>query len=383
MLNRQINRYRNQLLFLGLSLVIALPNSTVAQTISTETEEIRIVTITRGLEHPWGMAFLPDGRILVTERPGRLRLIAEGQLLAQPVGGLPAVVSQGQSGLLDVALHPNFSDNQLVYVAYTAARERGISTDVARGRLEGQSLTDVEVIFRGNRGTTTGRHFGARLVFDRQGYLYIGLGDHGQMDRAQNPADHAGSVIRIYDDGRIPADNPYQQHSDWLPEIYSIGNRNIQGADLHPHTGELWTHEHGPQGGDEINIIRSGRNYGWPVITYGVNYGIGTRIGIGTHKEGMEQPIYQWTPSIAPSGMTFYSGDIFPTWRGNLFVGALRGQMLVRLTLDGEQITAEERLLHNQVGRIRDVRQGPDGYIYLLTDARSGALLRLEPTISR
>lgn len=383
MSSRQISRFRLQFLSLIFSLVIALvmtlPTRAPAQVITTETEQIRIVEITRGLEHPWGMAFLPDGRILVTERPGRLRLVENGQLLPQPVSGLPAIVAQGQSGLLDVALHPDFADNQMVYIAYTAARDRGISTDVARGRLVGLNLTDVEVIFRGNRGTTTGRHFGARLVFDRQGYLYVGLGDHGQMDRAQNPADHAGSVIRIHDDGRIPADNPYQQHSDWQPEIFSIGNRNIQGAALHPQTGEFWTHEHGPQGGDEINIIRSGRNYGWPVITYGANYGTGTRIGIGTHKDGMEQPLYHWTPSIAPSGMAFYTGNAFPNWRDNLFVGALRGQMLVRLTLDGEEVLSEERLLRNQVGRIRDVRQGPDGNMYLLTDARNGALLRLEP----
>lgn len=360
-----------------------LPYNGAAQMITTSSEKIRIVEVIRGLEHPWGMAFLPDGRILVTERPGRLRLVENGQLVPKPVSGLPTIVAQGQGGLLDVALHPRFAENQLVYIAYTSARERGISTDVARAKLVGAELEDVQVIFRGNRGTTTGRHFGSRLVFDGKGFLYIGLGDHGQMDRAQDSADHAGSVIRIHDDGRIPADNPYQQQSDWLPEIYSIGNRNVQGAALHPVSGELWTHEHGPQGGDEINIIRAGRNYGWPVITYGVNYGIGTRIGIGTHKDGMEQPLYQWTPSIAPSGMTFYSGDTFPNWHGDLFVGALRGQMLVRLTLEGEQVVAEERMLQNQVGRIRDVRQGPDGFIYLLTDARNGALLRLEPAVSK
>ncbi len=359
--------------------IICLPFSAVAQVITTSNEKIRIVEITEGLEHPWGMAFLPDGRILVTERPGRLRLVENGQLLPEPISGLPSIVAQGQSGLLDVALHPRFADNQLIYIAYTSARNRGISTDVARGKLTGNKLEEVEVLFRANKGTTTGRHFGSRLVFDDKGFLYIGLGDHGQKERAQDTDDHAGSVIRIHDDGRIPADNPYQQHPDWLPELFSIGNRNIQGAALHPVSGELWAHEHGPQGGDEINIIRSGRNYGWPVITYGVNYGIGTRIGIGTHKEGMEQPLYYWDPSIAPSGMTFYTGDAFLSWRDNLFVGALRGQMLVRLTLEGEEIVAEERMLKDQVGRIRDVRQGPDGSIYLLTDARNGKLLRLEP----
>ncbi|MFO7766714.1 MAG: PQQ-dependent sugar dehydrogenase [Pelovirga sp.] len=360
-------------------LFISLPFSAAAQVVTTSSEQIRIVEITRGLEHPWGMAFLPDGRILITERPGRLRLVENGELLPQPVSGLPAIVAQGQSGLLDVALHPRFAVNQLIYIAYTSARDRGISTDVARGKLTGNKLEEVEVLFRGNKGTTTGRHFGSRLVFDDKGFLYITLGDHGQKERAQDSADHAGSVIRIHDDGRVPADNPHQQRPDWLAELFSIGNRNIQGAALHPISGELWAHEHGPQGGDEINIIRSGRNYGWPVITYGVNYGIGTRIGEGTHKQGMEQPLHYWDPSIAPSGMMFYTGNKFPNWQGNLFVGALRGQILVRLTLEGEEIVAEERMLQNRVGRIRDVRQGPDGNIYLLTDARDGALLRLEP----
>lgn len=379
MFNSEICSYRALPLLLTLLFLVISPYSAAARAITTATERIRIVEITRGLEHPWGMAFLPDGRILVTERPGRLRLIEKGQLLPEPVSGLPAIVAQGQSGLLDVTLHPHFTDNQLIYIAYTSAREHGISTDVARGKLRDKRLEDVQVIFRGNRGTTTGRHFGSRLVFDNDGYLFIHLGDHGQKERAQDGADHAGSVIRIHDDGRVPADNPHQQQADWLPEIFTIGNRNIQGAALHPESGELWAHEHGPQGGDEINIIQAGRNYGWPVITYGFNYGIGTRIGIGTHKDGMEQPLYHWTPSIAPSGMTFYTGAAFPNWRGNLLVGALRDQMLVRLTLEGKQIVAEERMLQNQVGRIRDVRQGPDGFIYLLTDAGNGALLRLEP----
>lgn len=367
------------LVHLTFILLIGLPFSAAAQVVTTSSEQFRIVEITRGLEHPWGMAFLPDGSVLITERPGRLRLVEHSQLIPQPVSGLPDIIAQGQSGLLDVALHPHFEENQLVYIAYTSARNRGISTDVARGRLSGNKLENIEVLFSANKGTTTGRHFGARLVFDDKGFLYIGLGDHGQKERAQDPADHAGSVIRIHDDGRIPADNPYQQLPEWLPEIFSIGNRNIQGAALHPVSGELWAHEHGPQGGDEINIIRGGRNYGWPVITYGVNYGIGTRIGIGTRKEGMEQPLHYWDPSIAPSGMAFYTGAAFPSWHGNLFVGALRGQMLVRLTLEGEEIVAEERLLQNRVGRIRDVRQGSDGFLYLLTDARNGALLRLEP----
>jgi glucose/arabinose dehydrogenase len=224
-----------------------------------------------------------------------------------------------------------------------------------------------------------GRHFGSRLVFDRAGYLFITLGDRGDQDRAQRLNDHAGSVIRLHDDGRVPADNPFAGRAGALPQKYTLGNRNMQGAALHPETGVLWTHEHGPQGGDEVNVIRPGRNYGWPVITYGVNYGVGTKIGEGTHKAGMEQPLHKWVPSIAPSGMAFYTGDKFPRWRGDLFVGSLKFQLLVRLKLDGETVVQEERVLEGELGRIRDVRVGPDGYIYLLTDSSDGALVRLEP----
>jgi glucose/arabinose dehydrogenase len=254
-----------------------------------------------------------------------------------------------------------------------------VGTEVARGRLAGGGLEDVRVIFSQSPKSGTGRHFGSRLVFDRDGYLYITQGDRGEMERAQKPDDHAGSVIRLHDDGRVPADNPFRGKPGWKPEKYTLGNRNMQGAALHPRTGRLWTHEHGPQGGDEINVIRAGANYGWPVITYGVNYGLGTRIGEGTHKAGMEQPLYTWVPSIAPSGMAFYTGDRFPRWQGDLFVGALRDQMLVRLKLDGEKVVSEERMLKDVLGRIRDVRDGPDGFLYLLTDERRGVLARLEP----
>lgn len=377
MFDRQIFSYSTLPVSLIFIFFIGLAYNATAQVITTPDEQFRIVEITRGLEHPWGMAFLPDGRILITERPGRLRLMENNQLVPQPLSGLPAIVAQGQSGLLDVALHPNFEHNQLVYIAYTSARNRGISTDVARAKLVGQSLEDVQVIFKSNRGTTTGRHFGSRLVFDGKGFLYIGLGDHGQMERAQDSADHAGSVIRIHDDGRVPADNPYQQQGDWLPEIFSIGNRNIQGAVLHPTSGELWTHEHGPQGGDEINIIQAGRNYGWPVITYGENYG-GGKIGEGTAKAGMEQPLHYWVPSIAPSGMAFLTSDRYGTaWKGSLFVGSLKFARLHRLELQGAQVVRDEYLLDGLGARIRDVRQGPDGWLYLLTDSPDGQLLRL------
>ncbi|PLX73630.1 MAG: glucose dehydrogenase [Desulfuromonas sp.] len=359
---------------LVLSATVVLP-----EVIVTEKHRIRAVTIATGLEHPWGLAFLPDGRMLVTERPGRLRVVREGQLEPLPVQGLPDITARGQGGLLDVALHPNFAGNGLVYFSYAGAGENGVGTEVARGKLVGNRLENVETIFRMTPKSGTSRHFGSRLVFDRQGFLFITLGDRGEQERAQLPGDHAGSVIRLHDDGRIPADNPFVGKSGWLPGIYSLGHRNIQGAALHPETGLVWTHEHGPQGGDEINVIRAGVNYGWPVITYGVNYVIGTRIGEGTHKAGMAQPLYKWVPSIAPSGMAFYSGDKFPRWRGNLFVGALKDRMLVRLELDGEKVVNDERLLKNRIGRIRDVCQGPDGNLYLLTDEKNGRLVRLEP----
>ncbi len=351
---------------------------------SGEEHAFRVVTMTRGLEHPWGLAFLPDGRRLVTERPGRLRLVAvDGTLDPQPVTGLPTIAIHGQGGLLDVALHPGFAENGLIYLSYAARGEGGVGTEVARGRLVDHRLENVEVLFRQQPKSSGGRHFGSRLVFDRQGYLYITLGDRGEQERAQKMDDLAGKIVRLHDDGRIPADNPFADRPGARPEIYSLGNRNVQGAALHPVTGELWAQEHGPQGGDEVNVIRAGRNYGWPVITYGVEYVVGTKIGEGTHKPGMEQPLHVWVPSIAPSGMAFYQGDRFPRWRGDLFVGALKDQMLVRLRFDGEKLVREERLLKGELGRIRDVRAGPDGYLYLLTDSPDGVIARLEPTDAR
>ncbi len=361
------------------ALLACCPFVSLAQTVKSQEHSIRVVKLVEGLEHPWGLAFLPDGRMLVTERPGRLRVVQDGKLLPQPVAGLPPVAAVGQGGLLDVAAHPRFSENGFVYLAYAARGEGGVGTEVARGRLAGSRLGDVKVIFRQLPKSGGGRHFGSRLVFDREGYLYITLGDRGEMERAQKPDDHAGSVIRLHDDGRIPADNPFAGKPGWKPEKYTLGNRNMQGAALHPQTGRLWTHEHGPQGGDEVNVMRAGANYGWPVITYGVNYGFGTKIGEGTRKPGMEQPLHYWVPSIAPSGMAFYTGDKFPRWRGDLFVGALRDEMLVRLRLDGEKIVQEERLLRGVLGRIRDVRSGPDGFLYLLNDEPRGVLARLEP----
>jgi len=282
-------------------------------------------------------------------------------------------------GAWGLALHPRFSDNSIVYLSYSGPGDGGVSTELMRAKLGATRLEDAKVIFRQEPKTTGGIHFGGRIVFDRAGFLYLTLGERGQMQRAQVPGNHHGSVIRLHDDGRVPADNPFVGKSDWKPEKFDLGHRNMQGAAFHPQTAMLWTHEHGPQGGDEINVIRAGTNYGWPVITYGANYGTGTKIGEGTHKAGMAQPLYYWVPSIAPSGMAFYTGDRFPKWKGNLFIGALRDEMLVRLVLDGEKVVKEERLLKGVLGRIRDVRNGPDGYIYLLTDENNGVMARLEP----
>lgn len=351
-----------------------------AETIASEKQRFKVVTLTEGLEHPWGVAFLPDGRRLVTERPGRLRLVGpDGRLDPQPISGLPPIVAKNQGGLLDVALHPDYPRNGWLYLSYVGEGPGGYGTEVLRARLEGHALRDLQVLFRLQPKSSTSHHFGSRLVFDRKGYLYITLGDRGDKDRAQKLDDHAGSVIRLHDDGRVPDDNPFVGQGAARPEKFTLGNRNLQGAALHPASGEIWAHEHGPQGGDEINIIRAGVNYGWPVITYGRNYGIGTKIGEGTAKPGMAQPLLHWTPSIAPSGMAFYTGQRFPQWQDNLFVGALRGEMLVRLELDGERVVQQERLLEDKVGRIRDVRTGPDGLLYLLIDSAQGRLLRLEP----
>ncbi len=295
------------------------------------------------------------------------------------IAGLPRIEAGGQGGLLDVVLHPDYLKNAWIYFSYAEPGNKGAGTAVSRGRLKGLQLLDVERIFSMNIKSSGGRHFGSRLLFDKKGYLYITVGERGDKERAQLLSDHAGSVIRLHDDGRIPKDNPFVKRTDAQVEIYSYGHRNSQGLSLHPQTGEVWIHEHGPQGGDELNLIQPGKNYGWPVITYGVNYFFGTKIGEGMHKEGMEQPLYYWVPSIAPSGMAFYTGDKFPEWKNNLFIGSLKFQLLVRLELQGEKVVKEERLLEGKLGRIRDVRTGPDGFLYLLTDKNNGAVVRLEP----
>ena len=344
---------------------------------STVYQGLDITTIASGLEHPWGLAFLPDGRMLVTERPGRLRIVAADGAVSAPVAGVPAVFGKGQGGLLDVAIDPDFASDPWVYLSFSEPGEGGGGTAVARGRLAGDRLTDVAVIFRQEPKLDAGQHFGSRLVFDREGRLYVTSGDRGNWDNPQRLDKGQGKIFRIHRDGSIPADNPFVGRDDAIPAIWSYGHRNAQGAALHPVTGALWQTEHGARGGDELNIPQAGRNYGWPVITLGINYN-GQPIGSGQKTaDGMEQPIHSWTPSIAPSGLAFYTADRFPEWKGSLFVGALAYQRVVRLSLDGDKVVGEEPLLVDFGERIRDVRQGPDGYLYLLTDDANGKLLRV------
>jgi glucose/arabinose dehydrogenase len=349
-----------------------------------------VVTIATGLENPWGLAFLPDGRMLVTERPGRLRIVGKEGKLSEPVAGLPAVDARGQGGLLDVALDPQFAANQLVYWSYAEPRGGGVNnTAVARGKLVDGApprVDDVQVIYHQAPSLSSPLHFGSRLVFGRDGTLFVTQGERsiteGRM-QAQRLDGLLGKIVRLHPDGSIPKDNPFVGREGARPEIWSIGHRNIQAAALHPVTGELWEVEHGTRGGDEINIARKGKDYGWPTIAYGIEYR-GTPItGNITQHEGMEQPIYYWDPVIGPSGMAFYTGSLFPAWQGSLFIGGHQTRDLVRLSLDGERITGEERLLADLNERIRDVRQGPDGALYLLTDATQGRLLKVVPRQNR
>ena len=356
-------------------------SSVLAQTVQSEKQSFRVVTLTQGLQHPWSLAFLPDGRLLITERAGRLRIVQKDFTLdPKPISGLPKIIAGGQGGLFDVVLHPQYSKNGWIYFAYSEAGKGGWGTALARGKLVGHQMTDVQVLFSMEPKTRSNQHFGGRIVFDEAGYVYLTLGDRGEMVRAQLLGDHAGSIIRLHDDGKVPKDNPFINRVGAKSEKFTLGNRNVQGVAIHPKTGEVWTHEHGPQGGDEINIIKPARNYGWPIITYGANYGIGTKIGEGTAKAGLEQPLHVWVPSIAPSGMAFYKGSEFANWNNSLFIGALRAETLVRLELKGDKVVHEERLLQGSIGRIRDVRLGPDQFIYLLTDERAGGLYRLEPS---
>ena len=346
---------------------------------SAASGDYRVVSMTSELTHPWAIAFLPDDSILISERPGRLRIFRDGVLRPDPVPGLPAISATGQGGLLDLALHPGFEQNRWLYFTYAAPVDNGVTTRLARARFVDDRLHDVEVLFTAQPASRGGRHFGSRIVFDRDGYVFVSVGDRGDMPRAQRLDDHAGTIVRLHDDGRVPEDNPFVGRGDVLPEIYAYGVRNPQGMALHPQTGVLWEHEHGPRGGDEINIIEAGLNYGWPVISHGIDYS-GAPIGEGIReKEGMEQPLHHWTPSIAPSGMAFYRGDAFPDWEGDLLVGALAHRHLARLSFDaGNEVVSEVRMLEAWGSRIRDVRVR-DGLIYVLTDHDPGELLRIEP----
>lgn len=339
---------------------------------------LKVTAVSEGLEHPWGMEFLPDGRMLVTERPGRLRIVARDGTLSKPIAGVPVVYGEGQGGLLDVTLDPAFGQTQTIYFSYAEEVDGKAGTAVAKAMLTEDRLENVQVIFRQQPKVKGPNHWGSRLVFGRDGTLYITLGERfDYRDRAQTLDNHLGKVVRINTDGSVPPDNPFVSHKGALPEVWSYGHRNMQGAALNPQTGALWTAEHGPRGGDEINIGQAGKNYGWPKASYGSHYD-GTAIPDEHAAQDFIEPVFHWNPSISPSGMLFYTGDRFPAWKGDLFTGALNGTALIRLDMQGGKPVKEERLLQNLEERIRDVRQGPDGWIYLLTDSDDGKILRVE-----
>jgi len=338
-------------------------------------------TVADNLSYPWAVAFLPGGGYLVTERDGLLKHVSD-EGAQSVVAGTPEVFAQGQGGLLDVVLSPDFQTDNTVFLTFSQGSPEGAGTSLFRAKLaadgDGFRLEDGETIFRANNRAFGGRHFGSRLAFAQDGTLFMTLGDRGDGPRSQVTSDHTGSVLRLTTDGDPAPGNPFEGRQDYKPEIWSIGHRNPQSAAINPSTGVLWTVEHGARGGDEINIPEAGKNYGWPVISYGRHYS-GGKIGEGTEKAGMEQPIYYWDPSIAPSGMAFVTSDLYPNWQGDLLVGALRGQHLAKLDLDGDSIVSEEKLLTDLGARIRDVRQAPDGYLYVLTDSDNGRLIRLVP----
>jgi len=369
--------------------VLSGTTAVVAQSVlRSALHDFRVVTVVDALVQPWSIAFLPGGDTLITERPGRLRIVRQGKLLPQPVAGVPAVFHSTQGGLLEVMPHPNFASNRFLYLSYSkpGATESQATTALVRTRFENDRLTDVREIFT---AVAQGRnHFSGKIAFDKQGYLFLTLGDRqvppeGKLEAhpAQDLSNHHGKIVRLHDDGRVPSDNPFATRAGARPEIWSYGHRNLQGLVIHPETGDLWSNEHGPQGGDELNRVEPGKNYGWPVIGFGVNYTTGLAIHSGTQREGMEMPVNVWVPSIGVSGAMVYTGDKFPQWRGSLFVGGMARQKLVRLTLNGPRVVGEEALMPN-MGRVRDVRQGPDGFIYIVTDDRDGKptpVVRLEP----
>ena len=366
---------------LAASLLIASGTRGEETVFGSSAGELEIRTVARGLVNPWALAFLPDGTMLVTERPGRMRIVTSEGQVSPPLKGVPDVWASGQGGLLDVVTDKSFAQNKTIYFCFAERADGGGRTTIARAKLDDGKgrLNEVRIIFRQQGPLSSGNHFGCRIVQADDGNLFVTLGEHfTYRDQAQSLGDHLGKVIRIAPDGSVPSGNPFAGRADAKPEIWSYGHRNAQGLAINPASGELWEIEHGPRGGDEVNIIARAKNYGWPVIGYGIDYS-GAKIHDSTAKDGMEQPVKYWVPSIAPSGMAFYTGKLFPKWSGSLFTGALRGAMLVRLTLNGNAVTAEERLLQNLHERIRDVRQGPDGALWLLTDSSAGRILRVAP----
>ncbi len=368
-------------ILLAATFLIATKTRGEDTTFASSAGQLEVQTVASGLVHPWSLAFLPDGKMLVTERPGRMRIVTvEGQL-SPPLKGVPEAWASGQGGLLDVITDKAFAQNKTIYFCFSERTSGGGRTAVARARLnygDGR-LDEVKIIFRQDGPLSSGNHYGCRIVQADDGNLFVTLGEHfSYRNEAQNLGNHLGKLIRITPDGAAPPDNPFVGRDGAKPEIWSLGHRNEQGLAINPASGELWEIEHGPRGGDEVNIIAKGKNYGWPVIGYGIDYS-GAKIHETTAKDGMEQPIKYWVPSIAPSGMAFYTGKLFPKWNGSLFTGALAGKMLVRLSLNGNTVTGEERLLQNLYERIRDVRQGPDGALWLLTDNPAGRILRVSP----
>ncbi|HJQ57713.1 MAG TPA: PQQ-dependent sugar dehydrogenase [Vineibacter sp.] len=345
----------------------------------SQKESYRFVTLSRDLEQPWGMQFLPDGRLLITERPGRLRVFADGKLERRPLSGVPEVWSNAQGGLLDICLHPNFARNNTLYLSYAAPVQGGGLTRLARARLADDGLRDLKPLLDATPPNPSDIHFGSRIAFDRAGLLYMTSGERGERPSSQRLDVMTGKMFRLRDDGSVPRDNPFVGRAGARPEIYSYGHRNPQGLTMHPDTGRMWSVEHGPRGGDELNLLKPGANYGWPLATHGTEY-FGPRISPHTSLPGMEDPVKQWTPSISPSGLLVYTGDAFPGWRGSFFTGALSAFALFRLEIEGERYVGEERLVPDTLPYIRDVRQGPDGALYLCTNADRGGLYRIEPT---
>lgn len=376
--------YKKLLLFLLIAIPVIMACSDTISNVppKTETEaaaqSFRVDTIATDLKNPWGMAWLPDGRMLFTERSGEIRIVKDGKLTEDRISGVPEVYARGQGGLLDIKLHPNYAENGWIYISYSSPNPDGdgANTAIMRAKLQGNAFVNQEKLFQATPYSTRGQHYGSRIVFDDNGYMFFSVGERGQMENAQNLGNHSGKIHRLHDDGRVPTDNPFVGNDAAMPSIWSYGHRNPQGMIRDASSGTIWAHEHGPRGGDELNIVEKGKNYGWPEISYGINYN-GTILTEYQEKEGMEQPVHQWTPSIAPCGMAQYTGDQFPEWKGNLFVGALSFRYLARVVVNGDKFVEEEKLL-DQIGRVRAVEQGPDGYIYVATEG-PGMIIRLMP----